>query len=138
MTAAVHPAQRRILAVLVGAQVLSGAGLAAGITVGALLAEDMLGSTGLAGLPSGLFTIGSAVAATVIGRTSQHLGRRTGLAAGYVVGAVGGLGVVIAAATGSVFLLFLSLFVYGSGPPPTSRPATREPIWPCRTTAAGR
>ncbi|CAM03677.1 MFS transporter [Saccharopolyspora erythraea] len=100
---------------LVGAQVLSGAGLAAGITVGALLAEDMLGSTGLAGLPSGLFTIGSAVAATVIGRTSQHLGRRTGLAAGYVVGAVGGLGVVIAAATGSVFLLFLSLFVYGSG-----------------------
>ena len=40
--------QRRTLRVLVVAQVLSGAGLAAGITVGALLAQDMLGSTGLA------------------------------------------------------------------------------------------
>ncbi len=37
--------QRRTLRVLVVAQVLSGAGLAAGITVGALLAQDMLGST---------------------------------------------------------------------------------------------
>lgn len=45
-------AQRRVLTVLVCAQILSGAGLAAGITVGALLAQDMLGSTDLAGLPS--------------------------------------------------------------------------------------
>jgi hypothetical protein len=42
------------------AQVFSGAGLAAGITVGALLAQDMLDTTSLAGLPSALFTFGSA------------------------------------------------------------------------------
>ncbi|MFC9516602.1 MFS transporter [Nocardiaceae bacterium NPDC056970] len=108
-------AQRRVLAVLVTAQILSGAGLAAGITVGALLAQDMLGGTGLAGVPSALFTIGSAAAAVTVGRISQRLGRRPGLAAGYAVGALGSLGVVAAAAVDSVVLLLISLFVYGAG-----------------------
>lgn len=113
--ATAHPAHRRILGVLVAAQILSGAGLAAGITVGALLAQDMLASTSLSGLPSALFTIGSAAAAILVGRISQRLGRRAGLSLGYGVGAVGSLGVVTAAAIGSVPLLFGSLFVYGAG-----------------------
>ncbi|MEV7069099.1 MFS transporter [Streptomyces collinus] len=107
--------QRRILIVLVTSQVLSGAGLAAGITVGALLAQDMLGSTGLAGLPSALFTAGSALAAVAIGRVSQARGRRPGLAAGYLTGAVGGAGVIAAALADSPVLLFIALFVYGAG-----------------------
>ncbi|MFE1099915.1 MFS transporter [Nocardiopsis alba] len=110
-----HPDQRRVLTVLVVAQVLSGAGLAAGITVGALLAQEMLGGSGWAGLPTALFTVGSAAAAVLIGRTSQRLGRRTGLAAGYAAGAVGALGVVAAAMADSAALLFVSLFVYGAG-----------------------
>ncbi|MEV0062283.1 MFS transporter [Nocardia sp. NPDC050718] len=110
-----HPAQRRTLAVLVTAQIFSGAGLAAGITVGALLAQDMLGSTGLAGLPSALFTVGSAAAAIGVGRISQRTGRRAGLTAGYLVGALGSFGVVVAAVTGSIALLFASLIVYGAG-----------------------
>lgn len=107
--------QRRVLTVLVAAQVFSGAGFAAGITVGALLAQEMLGGTGLAGIPTALFTIGSAVAAIGVGRVSQARGRRPGLTFGYVVGAVGALGVVAAAVTGSVVLLFVALFVYGAG-----------------------
>jgi hypothetical protein len=51
---------RRGLRVLMAFQLLGGAGLAVGVTVGALLAEDMLGSTGLSGLPAGSFTLGSA------------------------------------------------------------------------------
>ncbi|HLR95661.1 MAG TPA: MFS transporter [Jiangellaceae bacterium] len=108
-------AQRRTLVVLVCAQVLSGAGLAAGITVGALLAQDMLGTTSLAGLPTALFTIGSAVAALTVGRVSQRAGRRPGLAVGYLTGAVGSLGVVVAAAIDNVPLVFVALFVYGAG-----------------------
>ncbi|GAA2653673.1 MFS transporter [Streptomyces lunalinharesii] len=108
-------AARRPLAVLVFSQVLSGAGLAAGITVGALLAEDMLGSTGLAGVPSALFTAGAAVGAAGIGRLSQRRGRRAGLVLGYGAGVLGSLGVVAAAALGSVLLLFPSLLVYGAG-----------------------
>ncbi|MFF3669930.1 MFS transporter [Microtetraspora malaysiensis] len=115
-TTSPHPqAQRRILAVLVTSQVLSGAGLAAGVTVGALLAQDMLGSTTLAGLPSALFTAGSAVAAIAVGRISQARGRRPGLAAGYLTGAIGAAAVIAAAAAGNPVLLFLALFVYGAG-----------------------
>lgn len=109
------PQQRRTLAVLVAAQVLSGAGLAAGITVGALLAQDMLETTSLAGLPSAMFTIGSAAAAVTVGRISQRLGRRTGLALGYAAGSLGSLGVVAAAVLDNVALLFVALFVYGAG-----------------------
>ncbi|MFI6770822.1 MFS transporter [Streptomyces sp. NPDC050355] len=109
------PEQRRILAVLVFSQILSGAGLAAGITVGALLAEEMLGSTGLAGLPSALFTAGSALGAVAIGRICRRWGRRPGLALGYGAGALGSLGVVAAAAVDSAPLLFLGLLVYGAG-----------------------
>nr|WP_271212921.1 MFS transporter [Rhodococcus wratislaviensis]GLK39738.1 tetracycline resistance protein [Rhodococcus wratislaviensis] len=109
------PEQRRTLVVLVGVQVLSGAGLAAGIAVGALLAQDMLETTSLAGLPSAMFTIGSAAAAVTVGRISQRLGRRTGLALGYAAGALGSLGVVAAAVVDNIALLFLALFVYGAG-----------------------
>nr|WP_202388384.1 MFS transporter [Nocardioides flavescens] len=101
--------------VVVAAQVLGGAGLAAGVTVGALLAQQMLGSEGLAGLPTALFTLGSAVTAYVVGRVSQRAGRRTGLAAGFAAGGLGAVGVVVAAAVDSVPLLFASFLVYGAG-----------------------
>jgi MFS family permease len=109
------PEQRRVLTVLVIAQILSGAGLAAGITVGALLAQRILGTTGLAGLPSALFTLGSALAALVVGGLSQSRGRRAGLGLGYALGALGAIGVVAAAAADNPWLLFLALFVYGAG-----------------------
>ncbi|MCL4286167.1 MAG: MFS transporter [Thermoleophilia bacterium] len=106
--------QRRTLAVVVFSQVLGGAGLAAGITVGALLAQDMLGSDELAGAPTALFTLGSALAAFLVGRLTQRWGRRVGLGAGFTAGAVGAVGVVLAAVGDSVPLLFVSLFVYGA------------------------
>lgn len=107
--------QRRTLAVVVLGQVLGGAGLAAGVTVGALLAQQMLGTEGLAGLPTALFTLGSALAAYLIGRISQRAGRRVGLGLGFLTGGVGAAGVVVAAAVDSVPLLLVSLFVYGAG-----------------------
>ncbi|WP_454165541.1 MFS transporter [Gordonia iterans] len=106
---------RRTLMVVVVSQVLGGAGLSAGVSVGALLAKDMLGSDALTGLPAALFTLGSAFAAFGVGRIAQRRGRRTGLALGFGAGAVGAVGIVVAAATGSAPLLFASLLVYGSG-----------------------
>ncbi|SDU25354.1 MFS transporter [Jiangella alkaliphila] len=107
--------QRRTLTVVVVSQVLGGAGLAAGVTVGALLAQKMLGSDGVAGLPTALFTLGSALAAYLVGRFTQRWGRRIGLGAGFAAGGAGASGVVIAAATDNVPLLFAALFVYGAG-----------------------
>lgn len=107
--------QKRTLVVVIVSQVLGGAGLAAGVAVGALLAQDMLGSESFAGIPVGLFTLGSALAAFLVGRLTQRWGRRTGLAIGFSAGGLGAIGVVVAATTGSVPLLFAALFVYGSG-----------------------
>ncbi|GAA4686635.1 MFS transporter [Nocardioides nanhaiensis] len=107
--------QRRTLATVALSQVLGGAGIAAGITVGALLAEQLLGSGGLAGVPTALFTLGSALSAYLVGRLTQVRGRRLGLGLGFAAGALGAAGVVVAAVLGSVALLLPALFVYGAG-----------------------
>lgn len=107
--------QGRTLRVLVVAQVLSGVGLAAGVTVGALLAEDMLGSTRLSGLPAALFTTGAAGTALLVGRISQRAGRRVGLASGYAAGTLGAAVVVLAAVLDNVPLLLVGLLIYGAG-----------------------
>ncbi len=107
--------QRRTLQIVVLSQILGGAGLAAGVTVGALLAEQMFGRPGMAGVPTALFTLGSALAAFLVGRHSQARGRRTGLALGFAAGGLGAIGVVLAAVADSIPLLLLSLLVYGSG-----------------------
>lgn len=106
---------KRTLLVVVLSQIFGGAGLAAGITVGALLAKDMLGTDTVAGLPTALFTLGSAGAALIVGRLSQRWGRRTGLSSGFLAGGVGAIGVILAAVTNNIFLLFASLLIYGAG-----------------------
>ena len=106
---------KRVLIVVSLSQVFGGAGLAAGITVGALLAQQMLGTDAYAGVPSALFTLGSAGAALIVGKLSQRYGRRTGLSTGFIVGGLGAIGVVIAAMMNSVILLFASLVIYGAG-----------------------
>jgi hypothetical protein len=80
--------------------------LAAGVTVGAVLAQDMLGGDTVAGLPAALFTLGSALAAYSVGRVSLAAGRRTGFVAGFAAGALGALGVALAALQASPVLLF--------------------------------
>ncbi|MFZ5822810.1 MAG: MFS transporter [Bacillota bacterium] len=106
---------KRTLLIVVFSQLFGGAGLAAGVTVGALLAQDMMGTDSLAGIPAALFTLGSAVAALLVGGLSQRFGRRLGLSAGFLVGGIGALGVVFAAVNDNILLLFASLFTYGAG-----------------------
>ncbi|MCI2256177.1 MFS transporter [Domibacillus sp. PGB-M46] len=106
---------KRTLMVIVISQIFGGAGLAAGITVGALLAQDMLGTDSVTGIPTALFTLGSAAAALIVGRLSQRFGRRSGLAAGFLAGGIGAIGVIVSALTNSILLLFASLLIYGAG-----------------------
>lgn len=106
---------RRVLIVVSLSQIFGGAGLAAGITVGALLAQQMLGTDAYAGVPSALFTLGSAGAAFIVGKLSQRYGRRIGLSTGFIVGGLGAIGVVLATLMNSIVLLFASLLIYGAG-----------------------
>jgi MFS family permease len=110
-----HAVYRRSLVVVVCSQMFGGAGLAAGVTVGALLAQQMVGGAAVAGIPAALFTLGSAVTAFGVGSLTQRSGRRLGLASGFLVGAVGAAGIVVAAVADSPPLLFVSMFVYGAG-----------------------
>ncbi|MFD0697439.1 MFS transporter [Paenibacillus sp. GCM10027628] len=106
---------KRTLLIVVISQIFGGAGLAAGVTVGALLAQDMLRTESITGVPAALFTLGSAVAALLIGRLSQRYGRRLGLAAGFLAGGIGAIGVILAAINHNIVLLFISLLIYGAG-----------------------
>ncbi|EEL71399.1 MFS transporter [Bacillus mycoides] len=106
---------KRTLIIVSISQMFGGAGLAAGITVGALLAQQMLGTDAYAGLPAAMFTMGSAVAAFFVGKLSQKYGRRIGLATGFIIGGLGAIGVVLAALTNSIILLLVSLLIYGAG-----------------------
>ncbi|TCP69850.1 MFS transporter [Baia soyae] len=106
---------KRVLIIISLSQIFGGAGLAAGVTVGALIAQQMLGTDAFAGLPAALFTLGSGGAAFLVGRLSQRSGRRVGLATGFMVGGLGAVGVVVATMIGSIVLLLISLLVYGAG-----------------------
>jgi MFS family permease len=107
--------QRRTMRVLVVAQLLGALGLAAGGTAGALLAEHLTGSAAAAGLPLSLLVLGSGVGAVAVARIMRDHGRRAGLAAAYLAGAVGAALVVAAAAWRSWPLLLAGSLVLGGG-----------------------
>lgn len=75
----------------------------------------MLGTESMVGVPTALFTLGSAGAALIVGQLSQRFGRRSGLATGFLAGGIGAVGVVISALINSIPLLFVSLLIYGAG-----------------------
>lgn len=112
---AIQKLYKRVLVVVSISQMFGGAGLAAGISVGALLVQQMTGDSSISGVPTALFTLGSAVTAYTVGKISQKYGRRIGLSAGFFVGGIGALGVIFAAILNNLILLFIALFVYGAG-----------------------
>ncbi len=106
--------QRRTVATLAAGQALGGVGVATGIAVSAILAEEIVGSATLAGLTSTTQVLGAALAAYAIAALAQRGGRRTGLALGYAVGACGAALSVVAAGTASFPLLLLGTALLGS------------------------
>ncbi|GAA4397284.1 MFS transporter [Fodinibacter luteus] len=105
--------QRRVVRTLVGAQVLGGIGLSAGIAVGALLAEDVSGSAQLAGLGGTFQVLGAALIAIPMARVMAARGRRPGLVLGYGLAAVGAVGLVAAGVLRSFPLLLVASVLFG-------------------------
>ncbi|MEU1967969.1 MFS transporter [Micromonospora sediminicola] len=106
--------QRRTLRLLFLTQIIGGTGVAIGISVGALLAARVAG-TALAGVAQSAGVVGAALLAVPVTRLMTARGRRPGLVAAYLVGAVGGVLVVVATATRVVPLLFVGMLLFGGG-----------------------
>lgn len=84
---------------------LAAVGLAAGGTGGALLATELAGSESVAGLPFGAVVAGSAAGAVWVSWLTARVGRGRALAAGYGVGVIGALVVLIGAVVASLPLV---------------------------------
>jgi MFS family permease len=105
--------QRRTLRVLVTSQVLGGVGVGSGIAVIGLLAYELSGTESLSGVSATASTLGAAGAAFVIARITAARGRRPGLVRGYLVGALGAAGAVVAAVVGSFPLHVVASLAFG-------------------------
>ncbi|MET7667269.1 MFS transporter [Micromonospora luteifusca] len=106
--------QRRTLRLLFTTQIIGGVGVTIGIAVGALLAARIAG-TAAAGVAQSAGVVGAALLAVPVTWIMARHGRRPGLVLAYAVGAVGGVLVVLAAATRWVPLLFLGMLLFGGG-----------------------
>ncbi|GAB2680445.1 MFS transporter [Thalassiella azotivora] len=112
-TTAVH--QRRTVRTLVVSQVLGGVGVAGGITAGGLLAEEVSGSTSVAGLAQTATVLGAALLAVPLARVAAARDRRAALAGGYAIGLAGALLTLLAAVAGWLWLVLLGSALFGGG-----------------------
>ena len=108
----IRAVQRRTLGVLFATQIITGVGIAIGASVGALLAAELAGVS-LSGLAQSALVVGSALFALPAAAIVYRQGRRSSLAAGYLIAGVGSMVVVAAAMRESIPLLFVGFFLFG-------------------------
>ena len=93
---------------------LGGIGVASGIAVGSILAEQITGAADLAGLANTTQVLGAALITVPMARLMALRGRRAGLAAGYVCGTVGAALAVWAGVISSFVLLLVGTALFGA------------------------
>jgi MFS family permease len=109
------PVQRKIVRILIVGQILGGVGMGATLSLGALLAAQLSGSTAWSGMAATMSTLGAAVVAVPLARLAQARGRRRSLASGSLIAAVGAVLAVSSVAVHSFPLLLLALMLLGAG-----------------------
>lgn len=107
--------QRTTVRVLVASNVLGGVAAASGFAVAGLLAENISGSTSLAGLVATSTTLGAAILAVPLARLARSHGRRVSLTVGYLIATTGALLSIVAAQVDSLALLLVAGCLFGSG-----------------------
>lgn len=98
--------QRRIMIALFVAQGLFTAAIIAAFTLSPIIAADLSGSDGAAGLPSTVTLVGRALIAFPAGWLMDRIGRRLGLSLGFLLGIAGAV-LSVAALLQSSFSAFL-------------------------------
>lgn len=107
--------QRKVIRTLVATQILGGVGMASGIAVGALLAEELSGTESLAGVGTTSQVLGSALITIPVARAIAARGRRVGQSLGLAVAFAGAALVITAAVAGSFPLFLVGMFLFGGG-----------------------
>ncbi|MGW0774188.1 MFS transporter [Streptomyces sp. NPDC002835] len=105
--------RRRINAVLIASQILGGLGVATGIALAAVLAQQVSGTEALSGLAPTATVAGTALLSVPLAALMTSRGRRPGLVLAYLVGALGAGVVVVAAVIGSFPLLLVGMAGFG-------------------------
>jgi MFS family permease len=98
---------RKITWVLFTNQSLASAGFIASATLNSIIGAKLGGNPSLAGVPSAVYLLGAAFAASAWGYLMDRIGRRNGMVSGLCIGLIGNMLVLYAIAVSS-FLLFLS------------------------------
>ncbi|TAM89578.1 MAG: MFS transporter [Jatrophihabitans sp.] len=93
---------------------LGGVGVASGIAVGSILAEQLVGTADLAGLANTAQVLGGALITIPMVRLMAVRGRRAGLTAGYACGTVGAALAVVAGIVSSFALLLIGTALFGA------------------------
>ena len=101
---------------MVAGQVAGSAALAASVTVGAFVVQDILGQdTPFGGAASATVTIGTAVMSQILARIMNGGTRRAGLQAGYLLAIVGGIAAGVGAELRSLPAFLFGLLLFGNG-----------------------
>ncbi|WP_374196277.1 MFS transporter [Streptomyces sp. ISL-10] len=106
--------RRRINAVLIASQILGGLGVATGIALAAVLAQDVSGTEALSGLAPTATVAGTALLSMPLAALMTARGRRPGLVLAYLIGALGAGVVVVAAVVDNFPLLLLGMAGFGA------------------------
>ena len=107
--------QAKTVKVLAGGQALGGFGLGATLSVGAIMAVELSGSTAWSGAAATLSTLGSAFSAIPLANLAYRKGRRVALASGAALAIFGASAMILAAATRSFPIELIALFMLGAG-----------------------
>ena len=105
--------QRRTVRVLIASQILGGIGSSTGFALSTLLAKELTGNAGLAGLTGTFSALGAALAAIPLSRVMAARGRRPGLVLGYSTAIGGTLVIVLAARLQAYWLLLVGMALFG-------------------------
>jgi MFS family permease len=116
-TETIDPAavQRRTVILLSAAQLLSGIGNGATLSIGSLLAVQLSGSEAWAGSVTTILTLAAAISALPLAGLAERRGRRIGLVTGLVAAMLGAVLVIASATAGSFVLLLLGGALLGLG-----------------------
>ena len=104
---------RKITWILFANQSLASAGFIASATINSIIGAKLGGSAAYAGVPSAVYQVGAALAASAWGYIMDRVGRRNGMVAGLIIGVTGNALVLVAIGISSFFLFLVGMVMMG-------------------------